>query len=47
MHRTYLAQLRLMAERQLAELAAAEERTLPPVRAPLQLAESTRGEHAA
>ena len=29
-HRTYLAQLRLMAERQLAELSAAEERTLPP-----------------
>ena len=29
-HRTYLAQLRLLAERQLAELAAAEERTLPP-----------------
>jgi hypothetical protein len=31
-HRTYLAQLRLMAERQLAELSAAEERTLPPLR---------------
>jgi hypothetical protein len=30
-HRTYLAQLRLLAERQLAELAVAEERTLPPV----------------
>ncbi|GLC26456.1 DivIVA domain-containing protein [Roseisolibacter agri] len=29
-HRTYIAQLRLLAERQLAELAAAEERTLPP-----------------
>jgi len=29
-HRTYMAQLRLLAERQLAELAAAEERTLPP-----------------
>ena len=28
-HRTYLAQLRLLAERQLAELAASEERTLP------------------
>jgi purine-nucleoside phosphorylase len=33
-HRTYLAQLRLMAERQLAELSAAEERTLPPPRPP-------------
>ena len=30
-HRTYLAQLRLLAERQLAELSVAEERTLPPV----------------
>ncbi|MGZ8411400.1 MAG: DivIVA domain-containing protein [Gemmatirosa sp.] len=29
-HRTYIAQLRLLAERQLAELSAAEERTLPP-----------------
>ncbi|MDF1504399.1 DivIVA domain-containing protein [Roseisolibacter sp. H3M3-2] len=29
-HRTYIAQLRLLAERQLAELAAAESRTLPP-----------------
>jgi DivIVA domain-containing protein len=30
-HRTYLAQLRLLAERQIAELSVAEERTLPPV----------------
>jgi DivIVA domain-containing protein len=30
-HRTYLAQLRLLAERQIAELQVAEERTLPPV----------------
>ena len=29
-HRTYIAQLRLLAERQLAELSAAESRTLPP-----------------
>ena len=32
-HRTYIAQLRLLAERQLAELSVAEERTLPAVRA--------------
>ncbi len=32
-HRTYLAQLRLLAERQIAELSVAEQRTLPPVRA--------------
>jgi DivIVA domain-containing protein len=39
-HRTYLAQLRLMAERQLAELSAAEERTLPPPRRPAPALES-------
>jgi DivIVA domain-containing protein len=30
-HRTYVAQLRLQAERQLAEIAASEASTLPPV----------------
>ena len=30
-HRTYVAQLRLQAERQLAELSASEAHTLPPV----------------
>jgi len=30
-HRTYIAQLRLQAERQLAELAASEATTLPPI----------------
>jgi DivIVA domain-containing protein len=30
-HRTYVAQLRLLAVRQLAELSVSEERTLPPV----------------
>ena len=30
-HRTYIAQLRLQAERQLAELAASEATSLPPV----------------
>ena len=49
-HRTYLAQLRLMAERQLAELSAAEERTLPPPRRPAALesgaSRATQGEPA-
>lgn len=39
-HRTYLAQLRLMAERQLAEIHASEERTLPPPRRPAPQLES-------
>ena len=30
-HRTYIAQLRLQAERQLAELSASEATTLPPI----------------
>ena len=46
-HRTYIAQLRLLAERQLAELSAAEERTLPPPVRPRAALESgaTRDAH--
>jgi DivIVA domain-containing protein len=33
-HRTYVAQLRLQAERQLAEIAASEASSLPPVTRP-------------
>jgi DivIVA domain-containing protein len=41
-HRTYIAQLRLLAERQLAELSAAEERTLPPPTRPRAALEAPR-----
>jgi DivIVA domain-containing protein len=43
-HRTYIAQLRLLAERQLAELSAAEERTLPPPTARRPALEAGRGD---
>ncbi|HEY0778317.1 MAG TPA: DivIVA domain-containing protein [Gemmatirosa sp.] len=46
-HRTYLAQLRLLAERQLAELSVAEQRTLPPVRARAALPDRTSEPDAA
>jgi DivIVA domain-containing protein len=40
-HRTYVAQLRLQAERQLAEIAASEANTLPPVARLQRLGEGT------
>jgi len=43
-HRTYLAQLRLLAERQLAELAASESSTLPAVPRRERLAEGSATE---